>query len=270
LVALLGGVVAVQMPRALLFQQVFEAARGLLQVLLRGALDSRDSVVWLALAVETRVVVVIVTALVPVVAAASARVLFALATDGIVLGVGFVFFVHPGGDHILEMSDGPGAASTEVFECAMVVETVLEEVDDLLVSDVDYGGTLVKEAPHVLAKGLALFLLHHSQVHVSTRAAHGAHEVAGELLLQLAPLVDRVLVQRLEPCERSLVQAEGEVEAFGVVVAASVLDGEGVAPEPLDGILLRVVLGDPQRLEFLWKEEVTKSRREGGEVVVVA
>jgi hypothetical protein len=53
-----------------------------------------------------------------------------------------------------------------------------------------------------------------------------------------------------------LVQAEGEVEALGVVVAASILDGEGVAPEPLDGILLRVVLGDSQRLEFLWEEEV--------------
>jgi hypothetical protein len=53
-----------------------------------------------------------------------------------------------------------------------------------------------------------------------------------------------VLVQRLEPCERSLVQAEGEVEALGVVVAANILDGEGIALEPLDGILLRVVLGD--------------------------
>jgi hypothetical protein len=151
-----------------------------------------------------------------------------------------------------------------------VVETVLEEVDDLLVGVIDYGGALVEEAPHVLAEGLALFLLHHSQVHASTRAAHNAREVAGELLLQLVPLVDRVLVQRLEPCERSLVQAEGEVEALGVVVVASVLDGEGVAPEPLDGILLRVVLGDSQRLEFLWEEEVAKSRREGGEVVVVA
>jgi hypothetical protein len=40
-----------------------------------------------------------------------------------------------------------------------------------------------------------LFLLHHSQVHASTRAAHSAHEVAGELLLQLVPLVDRVLFQ---------------------------------------------------------------------------
>jgi hypothetical protein len=74
----------------------------------------------------------------------------------------------------------------------------------------------------------------------------------------------------IEPCERSLVQAEGEVDTLGVVVAASVLDGEGVAPEPLDGILLRVVLGDSQRLEFLWEEEVTKSRRESGEAVVVA
>jgi hypothetical protein len=67
-----------------------------------------------------------------------------------------------------------------------------------------------------------------------------------------------------------LVQPEGEVEALGVVVAASVLDGEGVAPEPLDGVLLGVVLGDSQRLEILWEEEVTKSRREGGEAVVVA
>jgi hypothetical protein len=48
-VAVLGGVVAVQMPRALLIQQVFEAAGGLLRVLLRRALDSRDSVVWLRL-----------------------------------------------------------------------------------------------------------------------------------------------------------------------------------------------------------------------------
>jgi hypothetical protein len=32
-----------------------------------------------------------------------------------------------------------------------VVEAVLEEVDDLLVGDVDYGGALVEEAAHVLA-----------------------------------------------------------------------------------------------------------------------
>jgi hypothetical protein len=92
LVALLGGVVAVQMPRALLFQQVFEAARGILRVLFRRALDSRDSVVWLALAVGTRVVLA-ATTLVPVVAAVVARVLFALATDDVILGVGFVFFI---------------------------------------------------------------------------------------------------------------------------------------------------------------------------------
>jgi hypothetical protein len=34
--------------------------------------------------------------------------------------------------------------------------------------------------------------------------------------------------------------------------------------------LLRVVLGDSQRLEFLREVEVAKSRREGGEAVVVA
>jgi hypothetical protein len=186
LVALLGGVVAVQMPRALLFQQVFEATGSLLRVL-RRALDSRDSVVWLALAVGTRVVVV-ATALVPVVAAAAARVLFALATDGVVLGVGLVFFISLGGDHVLEVGDGAWAATAEVFKGATVVETVLKEV-------VDYCGALVEDVPHVLANGLALFLLHHSQVHVSTRAAHSTREVAGELLLQLVPLVDRVLLK---------------------------------------------------------------------------
>jgi hypothetical protein len=96
LVALLGGVIAIKMPRTLLFQQVFAAARGLLRVLLRRALHSRDSVVWLGLAVGTRVIVVVATTMVPVVAAAAARVLFALATDGIVLGVGFVFLIRPG------------------------------------------------------------------------------------------------------------------------------------------------------------------------------
>jgi hypothetical protein len=67
-----------------------------------------------------------------------------------------------------------------------------------------------------------------------------------------------------------LVQTEGEVEALRVVVATSVLDGEGVASEPLDWILLRVVLGNSQRLEFLREKSVAKSRRECGEVVVVA
>jgi hypothetical protein len=67
-----------------------------------------------------------------------------------------------------------------------------------------------------------------------------------------------------------LVQAEGEVEALGVVVAASVLDGEGVAPEPLDRILLRIVLGDSQRFELVREEQVAKSRRESGEAVIVA
>jgi hypothetical protein len=67
-----------------------------------------------------------------------------------------------------------------------------------------------------------------------------------------------------------LVQAEGDVEALGVIVAAGVLDGEGVAPEPLDGVLLRVVLGDSQRFELVREELVAKPRREGGETVVVS
>jgi hypothetical protein len=75
-----------------------------------------------------------------------------------------------------------------------VVETVFNEVDDL-VRDINYGGALVEKVSHVLVKGLALFLLYHCQIHASTRAAHSAREVAGELFLQLVPLVDRVLLE---------------------------------------------------------------------------
>jgi hypothetical protein len=67
-----------------------------------------------------------------------------------------------------------------------------------------------------------------------------------------------------------LVRAEREIEALRVVVATSVLDGEGVAPEPLYWVLLCVVLGDPQRLEFLWEQQIAKLSREGGEAVVLA
>jgi hypothetical protein len=95
LVALLGGVVALQMPRTFLFQQVFEATRGLLRLVFRRALDNYDCVVWLALAVRTRVVVVVATPLIPVVVVAAARILLALTADGIVLGVSLVFFVRP-------------------------------------------------------------------------------------------------------------------------------------------------------------------------------
>jgi hypothetical protein len=67
-----------------------------------------------------------------------------------------------------------------------------------------------------------------------------------------------------------LVQTKGKVEALCIVVATSIFDGEGVASEPLDWVFLRVVLGDPQRLEFLWEKQIAKSSREGGEVVAVA
>jgi hypothetical protein len=66
-----------------------------------------------------------------------------------------------------------------------------------------------------------------------------------------------------------LVQTEGKVETLCVVVATSVFDGQGIASEPLDWVLLRVVLGDPQRFEFFWEEQIAKSSREGGEAVVV-
>jgi hypothetical protein len=85
----------------------------------------------------------------------------------------------------------------------------------------------------------------------------------------MVPLIDRVLVERLEPGEWGLVPAKGEVEALRVVVVTSVFSAQGITPKPLNWVLLRVVLGDPERLEFLRKEQVAKSSRKGGEVIVV-
>jgi hypothetical protein len=84
---------------------------------------------------------------------------------------------------------------------------------------------LSRKVSHVLVERLALFLLDHFQVHAGTLAPHGAREVAGELSFQLVPLVDRILVERLEPSEWGLVQTEGEVEALRVIVATSVFNG---------------------------------------------
>jgi hypothetical protein len=94
LVALLGGVVALQMPRALLFQQVLKAARGLLRVVFRRALDSCDCVVWLALAIRTRVDIV-ATALILVIVVATAWVLLAPAANSIILSIRLVLFIGP-------------------------------------------------------------------------------------------------------------------------------------------------------------------------------
>jgi hypothetical protein len=67
-----------------------------------------------------------------------------------------------------------------------------------------------------------------------------------------------------------LVQVEAKVEALCVVVATSIFDGYGVASEPLDWVLLHIILGDPQRFEFLWEKQIAKLSKEGGEAVVVA
>jgi hypothetical protein len=44
------------------------------------------------------------------------------------------------------VGDGAWAAMAEVFEGATVVETVLEEVDDFFVRDIDYDGACRRSA----------------------------------------------------------------------------------------------------------------------------
>jgi hypothetical protein len=66
-----------------------------------------------------------------------------------------------------------------------------------------------------------------------------------------------------------LVQTKEEEEAFCVIVATNIFGGQGIAPEPLNWVLLCVILGDPEKFEFLRKEQVAKSCRVGREVVAV-
>jgi hypothetical protein len=61
-------------------------------VVLHRVLYNRDCVVWLALVVRTRVVVIVATPLILFVVVA-ARVVLALATNGVVLSVRLVLFV---------------------------------------------------------------------------------------------------------------------------------------------------------------------------------
>jgi hypothetical protein len=89
--------------------------------------------------------------LIPIVVVAAAHVLLPLSANSIVLSIRLVFFVDLRSDHVLEFGDGARAAATEVFEGAMMVETLLEKVDDLLVGNIDYSGALVEKASHVLA-----------------------------------------------------------------------------------------------------------------------
>jgi hypothetical protein len=44
------------------------------------------------------------------------------------------------------------------------------------------------------------------------------------------------------------------VEALRVIITTSIFDGQGIAPEPLNWVLLHVILGDPERFEFLGKK----------------
>jgi hypothetical protein len=55
-----------------------------------------------------------------------------------------------------------------------------------------------------------------------------------------------------------------EVEALGVVVAASVLDGEGVAPEPLDGSCFASYLVIPKGLNLSGRSKLRSRGEKAG------
>jgi hypothetical protein len=75
------------MPRALLFEQVFEAVGGLLGVVLHEALYSSECAIWIALAIGARVT--------PMILVVVAHVVLALAANGVALSIRLDLFVGP-------------------------------------------------------------------------------------------------------------------------------------------------------------------------------
>ena len=72
-----------------------------------------------------------------------------------------LFIVSPCCHHITEFRDSLGALPAEIPKDEAVGQALVEAVDDVLVTDVDDGGALLKEMSHVVPQGFvpALFTL---------------------------------------------------------------------------------------------------------------
>ena len=107
-------------------------------------------------------------------------------------------------DHLLEFGDVGWASTTKVLEKPIIIETILKGVYDFFFSDINNSSPFLKEAAHVLAKNLTLFLLDQGKVHPGAMTAQRTRKVASEAVLELSPVVDGATFERLKPCEELL------------------------------------------------------------------
>jgi hypothetical protein len=85
----------------------------------------------------------------------------------------------------------------------------------------------------------------------STYADHGSLEVVDEGPIEVIPGVDGVWFKSFEQSEGRSFQGYYEVECLGGVGSARYLDGNKVAMNPLERVLLAIVLGMPTGLKPL-------------------
>jgi hypothetical protein len=98
---------------------------------------------------------------------------------------------------------------------------------------------------------------------------HGSLEVVDEGSLEVLPGVDGVWFEAFEPSEECGSKGHREIECLGGVGSPGDLDGNGVASNPLERILLAVILGDPDWFKILGVGFLNDVGGEDGEAVVI-
>ena len=92
---------------------------------------------------------------------------------------------------------------------------------------------------------------------------HGSLEVVDENFLEVIPGVDGLWLQTLEPCDRCMFQNHWEVEDFGGGVSSCNIDSNRVQTQPLNWILLTIILLKVCCFKVLRVLSISKDAAEG-------
>jgi hypothetical protein len=84
----------------------------------------------------------------------------------------------------------------EISKESLVNDAVVEAIDDVLLRDIDDGGTCVEEVASVGSQELVTFLFALRQIVMSTCSSNRPLKVVGEDSLQIIPRVDGVFLMR--------------------------------------------------------------------------
>jgi hypothetical protein len=210
------------MPWAFLLQELFKLLLRCCLPTSRRTIHSRDEVVWLALLGWTRVVPLDLVGTI---------VICAPQVDVIVpreMLPHLFLLLEPVVHHVTKSCNSFWSVLPKVSVNAWVGDAIVEAVDNVL-QDIRNGGTHVEETARVGPQELIAFLFTLSKVMTITCTGHRPLEVVDEDFLEPFRVVDRVVVEALQPCERCRVQSHREVDDLGDVGASCDFYGGEVA-----------------------------------------